>query len=151
MLCRDVMKSAVIRCHEADTVTACARMMRDQNIGFVPVVDADEQVVGIVTDRDLALRVLAEERAGATPVSDVMTRDVRVCHPEERMEVAEKKMAETRKSRLVVVGKGGRCLGVISLSDVARVESRRRAGGVLQAVTRREAARETLVPPIMVP
>jgi CBS domain-containing protein len=145
------MKRAVSRCHEADTVTECARMMREQNIGFVPVVDADEQVVGVVTDRDLALRVLAEGKAGPTLVSEVMTRDVRVCHPEDRIQAAERRMAETRKSRLVVVDESGRCLGVISLSDVAQVESRRRAGGVLQAITTREApppARpEVLVPP----
>jgi CBS domain-containing protein len=151
MLCRDVMKSAVSRGHEADTVTACARMMRDQNIGFVPIVDADDQVVGLVTDRDLVLRVLAAELPGATPVSEVMTRDVRVCHPDERIQMAEKKMAETRKSRLVVVDEGGRCLGVISLSDIAQVESRRRAGGVLQAVTRREASRAEPVPQIFMP
>jgi CBS domain-containing protein len=134
------MRKAVFVCREEDSVASCAQLMRDQGIGFVPVVDARGQVSGLVTDRDLSLRVLAEKRDAATPVSAVMTRDVRVCHPEDDLLAAEAKMARTQKSRLVVVDGEGRCVGVISLSDVAQSESRAQAGNVLYAVTRREAA-----------
>jgi CBS domain-containing protein len=139
MLCRDVMKTEVARSRETLSVRECAQMMRDNKIGFLPVVDAGEQVVGVVTDRDLALRVLAEDLPGATPVDRIMTRDVRICRPDDDIETAEWKMASTRKSRLVVADDQGRCIGVISLSDVAQADSRDRAGGVLRAVTRREA------------
>ena len=145
MRCRDVMKSEVARCTETLSVRECARMMRDKNIGFLPVVDAGEQVVGVVTDRDLALRVLAEDLPAATPVNRIMTRDVRICGPDDDLETAEWKMASTLKSRLVVADEGGRCVGVISLSDVAQAESRDRAGGVLRAVTRREAPSRAVV------
>jgi CBS domain-containing protein len=133
------MKTNVARCSESLTVEACARMMADNNIGFLPVVDDEKRVVGVVTDRDLALRVLGEGRHGGTPVGEVMTRDVRICHPDDELQEAEWKMSVTRKSRLVVADAEGRCVGVISLSDVAQADTRSRAGGVLRAVTRREA------------
>jgi CBS domain-containing protein len=96
-------------------------------------------VSGLVTDRDLALRVVAVGRASATPLSAIMTRDVRICRPHEDLQVAEHRMATLRKSRLVVVDDYGRCLGVISLSDLAQADSRSHAGDVLYAVTQREA------------
>jgi CBS domain-containing protein len=139
MLCREIMQTNVARCAETLSVQACSRMMRDNNIGFLPVVDEKDQVTGVVTDRDLALRVLAEDLPVETPVGNVMTRDVRICRADDELEVAEWKMGETRKSRLVVTDEEGRCVGVISLSDIAQADTRSRAGGVLRAVTRREA------------
>ena len=139
MRCLEVMKKEVACCLEALSVQACAEMMRDNGIGFMPVVDAEKQVVGIVTDRDLALRVVANALPANTPVGQVMTRDVRICHPDDELREAEWKMASARKSRLVVADDQGHCVGVISLSDVAQVD-RGRAGAVLRAVTGREAA-----------
>ena len=138
MLCRELMKKDVACCSEALTVEACARTMKDNNIGFLPVVDVDQRVVGVITDRDLAVRVLAEGLPRATPIGEVMTRDVRVCHPDDNLQEAEWKMSTTRKSRLLVTDDDGHCVGVISLSDIAQADTRR-AGGVLRAVTRREA------------
>jgi CBS domain-containing protein len=146
MLCRELMKKDVARCTEALTVEACARMMKDNNIGFLPVVDADKRVVGVITDRDLAVRVLAEGLQPETPVGNVMTRDVRICHPDDKLQEAEWKMSTTRKSRLVVADDDGHCVGVISLSDIAQADSRARAGGVLRAVTRREAPMQVALP-----
>jgi CBS domain-containing protein len=141
LLCRDVMKTRVLRCHGTDTVMACAQVMRENNIGFLPVVDGREEVIGIVTDRDLALRVVADGRASDTPVGLIMTRDVRVCRPHDDVQSVERKMALTGKSRLVVVEDGGLCVGVISLSDVVQEESSARAGDVLYAVARRHTPR----------
>lgn len=140
MLCAQVMRTEVARCPESLSVKACARMMRDNNVGFLPIVDVDRQVVGVVTDRDLAVRVLAEGLAPETPVAKVMTRDVRICHPADDLVEAEWKMSSSRKSRLVVADDGGHCLGVISLSDIAQADVPSRAGDVLRAVTQREAA-----------
>ena len=137
MRCRDVMKTDVARCLETLSVQSCAEMMRENGIGFVPVVDLDQQVVGVVTDRDLAMRVVANDLPVNTPVGYVMSRDVRVCRPDDDLRDAERKMSSARKSRLVVADEEGHCVGVISLSDVAQADGRR-AGGVLRAVTRRE-------------
>ncbi len=141
MLCRDVMKKKVHVCHENDTVERCAQIMRDRNIGFLPVVDAEGLVCGLVTDRDLAVRILAEGRDPRTEVTAVMTRDVRVCQAKEPLRTAERKMAAVRKSRLVVVDDRHRCVGVISLSDIAQADSRPLAGHLLYEVTQRGMAR----------
>lgn len=140
MLCRDVMSRKVAVCYEGDTVADCAQLMRDRKVGFVPVLDGGDQVSGIVTDRDLALRVVGERRGMGTPVSAIMTRDVRVCRPWDSLRDAERKMAAVRKSRLVVVDGDGFCVGVISLSDVAQVDTRAFAGHVLYEITQREVA-----------
>jgi CBS domain-containing protein len=139
MHCRDLMTKNVTVCSEDDTAEWCARLMRERKVGFVPVVDADGRVSGLVTDRDLALRVVGEGQPAATPLSAIMTRDVRICRPDDELEVAEHRMAALRKSRLVVVDDFGRCVGVISLSDIAQADSRSHAGDVLYEVTRREA------------
>jgi CBS domain-containing protein len=73
------------------------------------------------------------------PVSSVMTRDVRVCRPTDSLRTAERRMAEVKRSRLVVVDHEGRCLGVISLTDIAQADSRAHAGHVLYEVTQRPA------------
>jgi CBS domain-containing protein len=139
MRCRDVMNAPVAVCTELLSVQACAEIMRDENLGFMPVLDAAQEVVGVVTDRDLAVRVLAEGLPPTALVGEVMTRDVRICHPGDGLQVAERKMASTMKSRLVVVDADGRCVGVLSLTDIAQADSRSRAGTVLRAVTRRES------------
>jgi len=140
MLCRDVMKKKVFVCHEVDAVDECARTMRDQNIGFLPVVDAKGLVSGLVTDRDLTVRVLAENLSLSMPVSAVMTRDVRVCQAMDPLRTAERRMATVKRSRLVVVDDRGRCVGVISLSDIAQADSRAQAGHVLYEITQRRTA-----------
>lgn len=140
MLCRDVMKKKVFVCHETDAVDECARIMRDKNIGFLPVVDAEGLVSGLVTDRDLAIRVLADNLSLSMPVSGVMTRDVRICRAKDSLRTAERKMAAVKRSRLVVVDDQRRCVGVISLSDIAQADSRALAGHVLYEVTQRRTA-----------
>jgi CBS domain-containing protein len=139
MLCRDVMVKKVETCRESDSVAACATLMADRVIGFVPVLDAEDRVTGVITDRDIALRVVSRRLDLDTPVRDVMTRDVRVCRPDDDLVSAEDHMAEARKSRLVVVDAEGRCQGVISRSDIAQSDHGARAGRVLREVTRREA------------
>jgi len=134
------MNTPVAVCTELLSVQACAEIMRDENIGFMPVLDAAQQVVGVITDRDLTIRVLAEGLPPTALVGEVMTCDVRVCHPDDDLQVAEGKMASDMKSRLVVVDADGLCVGVVSLTDIAQADTRSRAGTVLRAVTRRESA-----------
>lgn len=139
MLCREVMTKNVAVCHEGDAVSECARIMRDRNVGFLPVVDDQRKVSGLVTDRDLTVRVMAENLSRAVSVSSVMTRDVRVCRDTDPLRTVERRMADVRRSRLVVTDEAGRCVGVISLSDIAQADSRALAGHVLYEVTQRPA------------
>jgi CBS domain-containing protein len=137
MKCSEIMQKEVVTCHETESASDCARVMREQNIGFVPVVNARGFVIGTITDRDLVVRGLAAGKDGATPIGDLMSRDIVACSPEDDVRSCERKMSDEKKSRMLVL-QGGRCYGVISLSDIARVEDLARAGEVLRRVTQRE-------------
>lgn len=121
MRCQDIMKRPVVSCQETDIVQAAALKMRDANIGFLPVCGAEGRVVGILTDRDIALRVCAEgSDARKTPISEVMTRQIVACHPGDDVRLVEGLMARNHKSRILIVDEKGKPAGVISLSDIAR-------------------------------
>ena len=140
MLCRDVMLSYVYRCSGRESATTCARLMREHRIGFLPVVDPAGRPIGVITDRDLALRVVAEARPFTTPVQDLMTvESILTCRPDEDLASLETRMAQRRKSRAIVIDEHGACVGVISLSDIAQAEDTVRSGRLLREVTRREA------------
>ena len=141
MKCKDVMLTLVFKCDLQTTVAECAQLMRDEQLGFVPVLDQAMTVVGVVTDRDLAVRVLAEQRDPSTPVSAVMsTGPFLFCRPNDDLHDLEERMAQTKKARALVKDADGSLLGVISLSDIAQRErSAARTGKLLKEVTRRES------------
>ena len=141
MKCSTVMKTDVACCRSDDSVEAAAERMKTRNVGFLPVCDEAGAVLGTLTDRDLALRVLAEHRLSElTTVQEVMSSELVCCSPEDDLSVAEELMAQYRKSRIVCADDHRRPVGVISLSDLARVEDRVRTTEILDSVTRREAS-----------
>ena len=141
MKCSTIMKTDVAYCRGGDPVEAAAERMKIRNVGFLPVCDEAGAVLGTLTDRDLALRVLAEHRPSErTTVQDVMTSELVCCSPEDELSVAEQLMARYRKSRIVCADDHRRPVGVISLSDLARVEDRVKTTEILDSVTRREAS-----------
>jgi CBS domain-containing protein len=141
MLVRDLMLVKVYSCRETDRAIDCARLMRDEKIGFVPVLDEHERVVGVVTDRDLAIRLVAADLPPSTPVTRLMTRTpVLSVHPDDDLRLLERKMAEQRRSRALVVEANGRLAGVVSLSDVVNAEpSPERSAQLLKDISAREA------------
>ena len=124
MRCREIMKKDVECVSATDTAQAAAKRMRDVNVGFLPVCDQSKRVLGTITDRDLAIRVLADASPSTTRMEDVMTREVVCCRPDDELEEAENLMAKNQKSRIVVIDSGGALVGVISLSDIAQREAR---------------------------
>ena len=123
MHCRDIMTRPVRSIRDTEGVIAAARLMEKENIGFVPVCAEPGRVVGILTDRDIALRLVAAGRdAAKTQVSEVMTREVISCRTTDEVQEASRLMARTKKSRLLVIGPEGKPEGVISLADLARIE-----------------------------
>lgn len=135
--CENVMTRNVQTCHETDPVSRAAQLMRECNIGMIPVVDSMQKLAGVVTDRDLTVRVIAENMAGNTPLKDVLTRaPLLTVHPQDTLECAEQKMMEAGKGRILVTDKEDRVVGVISRSEIARAEPASRAGEVLGSLTR---------------
>ena len=121
MLCEDVMKTDVECVSPVDTIEDAARKMRDENLGFLPVCDESKQVLGTITDRDIAIRAVADSLPGSTPVEEVMTGEVVACSPRDSLETALQLMAENHKSRIMCLDEEGRLVGVISLSDIAQL------------------------------
>jgi CBS domain-containing protein len=138
MRCQEIMKKSVECMSPQETVQAAARRMRDENVGFLPVCDQAKKVLGAVTDRDLAIRVLADGKSGSTRVEEVMTREVIACRPEDDLHKAEDLMARNHKSRIMCVDREGYLVGVISLSDIAEREEAGRAAKTMRGVSKRE-------------
>jgi CBS domain-containing protein len=140
MECSNLMKRDVECCGLDDTVEHVAARMAERGIGFIPVCDAGGEMVGTLTDRDIVLRVVATGRLAAqTPVSEVFTREVIGCSEADELAVAEALMSRHKKSRIVCFDARGKLSGVISLSDIARIETGARSSALLRSVAQREA------------
>jgi CBS domain-containing protein len=123
MRARDIMTKKPECCTRDNTAREAARVMRDRDCGVVPVVDDAGRVVGVVTDRDLAVRVVAAGKDVNTRLADVMTGSAAVCNQDDDLRDVEQKMAELQIRRIPIVDAGGRCLGIISQADIARAAS----------------------------
>ncbi len=121
-------------CTEDDSVRDCATTMKEADIGFLPVCDDRGAPIGAITDRDLAIRVIADGRSHDEPVSAVMSRDVVGCRMGDDVVRAIELMRNERKSRVVVCDAQGRLRGVISLQDLAEYQSGEETGETLQEV-----------------
>ena len=139
MKCAELMKTDVECSRAGDSVELVAKKMRDRNIGFMPVCNAQGVAIGTVTDRDLTLRVLAERRSNDTRVEEVMSSDVISCRAEDELSSAEALMSKHKKSRMLIADEQGHPLGVISLSDIAKTERSGTASAILRSVAQRES------------
>lgn len=119
MLVRDIMNKKVDVIHYDKTVKDAAKMMAVSNCGALPVERADK-MVGMVTDRDIAVRVVAEGKdPSKTKVQDCMTKGIDYCFEEDHVEDVAEKMASAKHRRIPVVNKNKRLVGIVSLSDLA--------------------------------
>jgi CBS domain-containing protein len=124
MRARDIMTRDPQCCRREDTARRAAEVMRDNDCGVVPVIDDARRVIGIVTDRDLAIRALASGRSPDTRLGDLMTPMAKTCAADDDLRDVERKMAELQVRRIPIVDAGGRCLGIISQADIARAAGR---------------------------
>jgi CBS domain-containing protein len=139
MRCKDVMKTDVECLGPDDTAADAARCMGEKNLGFLPICEDKGAVIGTVTDRDLALRVIGRDRDGKTPIRDVMSNEQLIsCSPSDDLETAEKLMAKHHKSRIVCLDDDGQLAGIISLSDILDRDQSKRAARTARSVAQRE-------------
>jgi CBS domain-containing protein len=139
MRCEQVMKNPVAYVMPDETARRAAFIMREANIGFLPVCDGDLGVVGTLTDRDLATRVCAEGAdANLVRVGDVMSNDAITCRADDDLTHAEQLMARHQKQRIVVTDEIGRLIGVISLSDVVERDSNKHAAHTMRKIVSRQ-------------
>ncbi len=127
MTVKEVMTTEFAACAPGDTLAAVAQTMRDRNCGFIPVVNAEGAVVGVVTDRDLGLAVGGSTRAAERiSAAEVMSAPVFACFADENLKVVLATMGNHHVRRLPVLDKQhGHLVGVLSLDDVALAPHRR--------------------------
>ena len=143
--CSEVMTAKPVCCEPGDSVTHVADMMRQHDVGSLPVVDSRDsgRLVGIVTDRDLVTKVVARNRPvdGAT-VKDAMTSSPATCREDDDVERAVSLMAERQVRRMPVIDGGGRLAGIIAQADVAtRIHRDEKTGELVEAISASSDAR----------
>jgi len=116
------------------TIQDAAKIMRDEDAGVVPITEGDN-LAGVITDRDIAIRAVAEGRDGQTTVREIASQDVVTIDPEQELDEALRLMAQHQVRRLPVVEEDGRLVGIVSQADVARHGDDTRTGQVVEQIS----------------
>jgi CBS domain-containing protein len=122
MKIRDVMTRTAQLTSPDDTLRHAAQMMKECDCGVLPVADGD-RLVGMITDRDIAVRGIADGKGPDTKVRDVMTDEVMYCFDDDGIQQVCQNMAEIQVRRLPVVNRNKQLVGIVSLSDLAKKEA----------------------------
>ena len=132
---RDAMTSNPRSIEPSTTVTEAARLMKAEDVGSLPIVDGD-QLVGMVTDRDTVIRVVAEGKdPQSTTVGEIASRDLVTVDPEQDLDEALRLMAQHQVRRLPVAEEDGRLVGILAQADVAREGKDAKTGQVVQEIS----------------
>jgi len=120
---------------DASAVDA-AKVMQNEDAGVVPIVEDDGRLIGVVTDRDIALRVVAEGREPeSTKVAEIASQNLATVDPQQDIDEALRLMAEHQVRRLPVVEEDGRLVGILAQADVARHLDASRTGEVVEQIS----------------
>jgi CBS domain-containing protein len=117
------------------TIQDAAKMMGDMDAGVLPVREGD-RLVGMITDRDIAVRAVALGKGPQTPVREVMSPEVMYCFEDDDTDAIARNMADIKVRRLPVVNRDKRLVGIIALGDLAVVEGPRAAGEAVSGISR---------------
>jgi CBS domain-containing protein len=132
---REVMTSKLCSIDAEKPVAYAAKMMRDEDVGLAPIVEGD-RLVGTLTDRDIAIRVVAEGRdPESTSVREVASTDLVTVDPQQDLDEALRLMAEHQVRRIPVVEEDGRLVGVVAQADIARQADDRQTGEVVEQIS----------------
>lgn len=141
--CSDIMTRDVVTCTPESTIMEVAQLMKEKDIGPVLIVDNEQSktLVGIVTDRDIVLKVIADgQDARTTRVSDAMSKKLVTCRADDDVDVAMQAMAQFQLRRIPVVGENMKLLGIISQADVAtRADAPEKTAEVVKEISQENA------------
>ena len=133
--CREIMTSNVTTANREMTLQEVALLMRDGDCGAMPVV-AGGKLVGIVTDRDIVVRAIAEGKNAETKIGDVMTTEIFSVKPNDFVFEAIRLMGDRQVRRVPVVGENGELAGIIAMADVAlEMEDEREIAATLEEIS----------------
>ena len=132
---KDVMTSNPTTCEPQASVVDAAKVMAQEDVGSIPMVEGD-RLAGVVTDRDIVLRVVAEGRnAQSTTVGDIASRDLVTVSPDDDLDRALELMAEKQVRRLPIV-EGDKLVGIVAQRDIALQGADRETGQVVEQISR---------------
>lgn len=126
MKARDLMTPDPARVTPSDSLQRVSQLMAEHDCGCIPIVTATDKssLIGVVTDRDIAIRAVAEGRPVTTPIGEIMTTNPDVVAPDDDLDHVEKLMSDRQIRRVVVVDGAGDCVGIIAQADLARAAKR---------------------------
>lgn len=133
---REAMTSKPCSIDSDKSIAYAAKMMRDEDVGFAPIVEGD-RLIGALTDRDIAIKVVAESRdPQTTKVSEVASRDLVTVEPEQDLDEALRLMAEHQVRRLPVIEPDRRLVGVLAQADVALEVKAKKTGELVEEISK---------------
>lgn len=139
MKASEIMTPSPRTCTAQSTVQHVAELMEDADTGVVPVVEGEgsQRLVGLVTDRDLAVRVLAKGLGPDTLVRDAMSTEIAGVGPDDDVKAVRRLMEERQVRRIPVCDTQGRCLGIVSQADLALEDdvSDKQVGKTVEAIS----------------
>ena len=138
MRVKDLMTKTPFCCTEGDTIQHAASLMKQHDVGSVPIVNnCDERkLLGIVTDRDICIKAVAADKGTSSKVSEVMTNALHTCHVDDSVESCEALMERYQVRRVPVVDSHGICVGIVSQADIALRDSAEHSGHTVAAISK---------------
>lgn len=138
MKVKDVMTKTPFCCEQKDTAQYAAELMKSHDVGSIPIVNNcdDRILLGIVTDRDICLKIVGAGKASNSLVSEAMTRSVATSHVDDPLDSCEAKMAKHQVRRIPVVDSHGNCVGIVSQADIALHDSADHTSRTVAAISR---------------
>jgi len=133
---RDLMTRGPRTIDTAGSAVDAARMMRDEDVGLIPIVESDH-LVGTVTDRDIAVRLVAEGKSPEkTRVADIASLELVTIDPDQDVDEALRLMAKHQVRRLPVVEEDGKLVGIVAQADIAKHVSAMQTGDVVEKISK---------------
>lgn len=133
--CREIMTGNVKTANREMSLQEVARLMREGDMGAMPVVE-NEKLVGIVTDRDIVVRAIAEGKESSTAIGDVMTTEIFSVKPDDFVFEAIRLMGDKQVRRIPVVSESGELAGIIAMADIAlEMEDEREIAETLEEIS----------------
>jgi CBS domain-containing protein len=132
---KDVMSRKPIACQETDSVYRAVEIMKRQNIGVIPIVDAQGRGSGIITDRDIALDIILRNLdPHSTQLREIMHTDLLTCRAEDDLNTVVEHMKRRQVKRILVTDEQDRFVGIISEADIARHTNRSVVGELAEGI-----------------
>jgi CBS domain-containing protein len=133
---RDLMTQSPRTVDTAGSAVDAARLMRDEDVGLIPIVESD-RLVGTITDRDIAVRLVAEGKSPEkTRVADIASRELVTIDPDQDVDEALRLMAKHQVRRLPVVEEDGKLVGIVAQADIAKHVPAVQTGDVVEKISK---------------